>query len=103
MKDFYSQLPGLKWEKDNSTESGTIRSVWYRMNHSPIILMLEKENYSKSAHALVFSASDTQMTSRELEALPLNWNGSSVYTVYFLDPDGNRLGYSTYPTPWNEY
>lgn len=100
MKRFYSQLPGLKWLKDNYTDTGMIRSVWYRMNYSPIILMLEKENYSKSAHALVLAASSTQMTTRELEALPLLWDGSSAYTVYFLDPDENRLGYSTYPNPW---
>lgn len=102
MKDFYKQLPGIHWMKDHFREDGSLRSAWFQCGATKTILMIEEEEYSRSAHALVFAIHDTELSRDQLEELLftkllLRKCGSTKHTIYFEDPDGNRLGYSDYP------
>jgi catechol 2,3-dioxygenase-like lactoylglutathione lyase family enzyme len=101
MREFYNQLPGLHHLRDNHFPDGNLRSSWFRYEKSPIILMIEKEKFAKGSHALVFDLSHISYDKEELKTyltneLHLNLDGETEFTFYFLDPDGNRLGYSSY-------
>lgn len=92
MVEFYKSIPGiqfLEWKYD--TESNQ-RSGWFSTSDG-ILLMIEKRDYTRGPEALVFRH----------PPLPLNHDFSihrtSDYTIYILDPDGNTIGFSTYPNP----
>ncbi|MCC5814072.1 MAG: VOC family protein [Leptospira sp.] len=103
MREFYSKLPGMKLFRDHfypNTEN-SLRSSWFCYEGSPIIIMLEKENFSRGFHALVFDLSHISYDKEELknfldQKLSIVIDGETEFTFYFLDPDGNRLGYSSY-------
>ncbi|TGL59046.1 VOC family protein [Leptospira sarikeiensis] len=99
LKEFYMQIPGLDFEKDHVLPDGNLRSSWFLAGSTRI--MIEKENVPKAPHALIFSAN----TKEEKERLDSLFGNSYVqkteYSRYFLDPDGNRLGFSSFPEPWN--
>ena len=79
MSDFYRNLPGLQWREDKLNEQGELRSVWF-------------ETSDKSPEALVFKMNSSfELTNK------ISITKRTDYTVYFLDPDGNQLGYSSYP------
>ena len=88
MSDFYRNLPGLQWREDKLNEQGELRSVWFETSDKSL-LMLENFPYSK---ALVFKMNSSfELTNK------ISITKRTDYTVYFLDPDGNQLGYSSYP------
>lgn len=100
MGKFYQQLPGLSIQQANLDISGRLRSIWFEISEHNTILMLEKDDFAKAPKAFVLSLKSSGMSESEIENLPLNWDGRTEFTIYFLDPDGNRLGYSNYPNPW---
>ncbi|WP_061285808.1 VOC family protein [Leptospira interrogans] len=95
LEKFYESLPGLKKIRINKNTDQSIRSIWFIAGDT--ILMLEIDNISKGPKALIFSASD--LKPEDLGTLP-DWIQETEYTKYFKDPDGNLLGYSSYPNPW---
>ncbi|WP_367897823.1 VOC family protein [Leptospira sp. WS58.C1] len=99
LKNFYISIPGLSFEKDHFYRDGGLRSSWFLAG--TIRIMIEKEEISKAPHALIFSA-----TKKEERDLIDSLFGNSFiektdFTKYLKDPDGNRLGFSSYPDPWN--
>lgn len=101
MGKFYQKLPGLIVQQANLDISGRMRSLWFQVDHQNSVLMLERDNISKAPAAFVLSLKDTGKTEREIEEMDLNWDGRTDFTIYFRDPDGNKLGYSNYPNHWN--
>ncbi len=98
MSEFYKTLPGLKWREDKFSEEGKIRSVWFETSEDSI-LMLEDFPYSKAPEALIFKMDASFHL--EINSLPITKR--TDYTIYFLDPDKNQLGYSSYPTQFQYY
>ncbi|MCG6168964.1 VOC family protein [Leptospira sp. FAT2] len=92
---FYESLPGLTKSKENRNPDGSLRSVWFQSGE--IILMLEIDLKVQGPKALIFSAA--VLKPEDLKRLP-QWIQETEYTKYFKDPDGNLLGYSSYPNPW---
>lgn len=98
LKQFYSVLPGLVFEKDHFLSSGELRSSWFFAGETRI--MIEKEENPKAPLALVFSVPDRQQRRILEETFASQFEGKTEFTRYFKDPDGNRLGFSSYPEPW---
>lgn len=93
MREFYLKLPGMEILREHYDEAGELRSTWYLMTHN-IILMLEKKEKPKAPEALVFSC----VGLKDIELLnELALTEKTKYSVYYSDPDGNKIGYSTYP------
>ena len=107
LSDFYRrvlELPLLKTFKD---ENG-LRSIWLSLGTS--ILMLERSDYDEDKastrtgffvdkpgyHLLAFTVSiEKQSVLRaSLHDLEIKIEHESEYTIYFRDPDGNRIGLS---------
>jgi len=89
MTDFYRSLPGLVFREWQFRDDGLPRSAWFDCGET--ILMLEEGDRS-GLRALVFVWHEEwheELIGRATE--------STRYTLYLLDPDGNRLGYSRYP------
>lgn len=92
MAEFYRSIKGLIWLENKFNENGGIRSVWFE-TATKSILMLESFPYSKAPEALVFKIDPFI----QIEKLNLVITKQTDYTIYFLDPDKNQLGYSSYP------
>ncbi|WP_016756970.1 hypothetical protein [Leptospira santarosai] len=95
LEKFYESLPGFKKIRENKNPDQSIRSVWFRAGDT--ILMIEIDTSVKGPKALILSTSC--LKSADLKSLP-KWIQETEYTKYFKDPDGNLLGYSSYPNPW---
>jgi len=95
MVDFYSQLPGLTFVEWKYDENGNQRSGWLKTKEGTLIMIEKKEN-PRGSEALVFSLLD--LSEGEKNSLP-NSTHVTDYTLYFQDPDGNKLGYSSFPGP----
>lgn len=96
MSAFYKSLPGLYWKEDKFTENGGIRSVWLE-TYDHCLIMLEAFPYSKGPEALVFQME----ISFNINLIMNQVTNRTDFTIYFLDPDGNKLGYSSYPEKLN--
>ncbi len=91
MISFYEKLPNLVKEKINYYKNKTIRSVWFKAEQN--LIMIEKIKIKKAPHALVFN----YISMTEIIKLNINIKKKTDYTYYFHDPDGNLLGFSSYP------
>lgn len=92
MADFYKRLPGLKWKEDKFNEAGNLRSVWLETENGCLV-MIEDFPKPKAPEALIFKYQITY----NFNDINLTITKQTDYTFYFLDPDGNQLGYSAYP------
>ncbi|PJZ68475.1 glyoxalase [Leptospira perolatii] len=99
LREYYLSLPGLNWERDQVTELGELRSTWFQSGNSRI--MIEKEIECKGPYALIFDGSDKSLRKKVELTFGKSFESRTDYTVYFRDPDGNKIGYSSYPDPWN--
>ncbi len=104
---FYRAALKLEEQKRWFEENGELRSVWLEL--SPCILMIEKSS-SQGAQlsseadppglfllALNISAQEKQSWRKHLESLSITIESETAYTLYFRDPEGNRLALSHYP------
>ncbi len=96
MYDFYSKLPGISGIEKKFTENGKFRSFWVFLSSSTI-LMIEDKEVAKGPEALVFSVYDGNGNLLDLHSILPIITDRTKFTVYISDPDGNRLGYSSYP------
>ncbi|MCX7999799.1 MAG: hypothetical protein N3A69_12760 [Leptospiraceae bacterium] len=99
MKNFYARFPISKVIREQFYENGELRSVWFQMSHN-VILMLEDRNYKKAPEALIFEFPENY----SLEELGniFQFKEKTEYTVYFYDVDGNKLGFSSFPSKISE-
>jgi catechol 2,3-dioxygenase-like lactoylglutathione lyase family enzyme len=97
MAEFYAKLPistNTEWKLKNHREK---YAFWLYLKDSTI-LMIEKREYCKSCEAILFAiSSDLQYD----EYLELAFE-KTKYSFYFRDPDGNKIGFSSYPIELKE-
>jgi len=89
MREFYLKLPCMELTREWYDEMGSLRSVWFHISPN-VILMIEKKEKTKAPEALVFSL-DSQSYVQIKNFQIIEQTKSSIY---FLDPDGNKIGYS---------
>lgn len=99
------ELPELKRHQDQLG----LRSVWLQLGEA--ILMIERSDTPgpepivdgdpPGLHllALRIEADQHQAWRDRLSALGLSITRSSPFTLYLVDPEGNRLGLSSWPEP----
>ena len=101
---FYGGLLGLPELARHHGDDGTTRAVWLTLGDS--VLMLERSllppgpNHG-SAHVLVLAAApddpdELAAWTERLTAADVGIVERSAFTLYFQDPDGHRLGVSTF-------
>ncbi|MEO5762179.1 MAG: VOC family protein [Vicinamibacteria bacterium] len=96
---FYASSVGLHEMRRITADSGGLRAVWMRAGTT--VLMLEQSirgrgQESGSGHVLVFPVDDLATAERRLGASGVPIADRTAATVYFEDPDGHRVGLSTY-------
>lgn len=103
---FYEHFFGLTDKQIFSDENG-IRSVWYTLGKT--ILMIERcqqssskvsfESDSPGLHLLALSITKQERNSwkEKLDKAGIKIERESQFSLYFCDPDGNRLALSHYP------
>lgn len=110
---FYREVLGLRHIQTHRYASGLPRSVWYDLGG--VILMLERcegvpvegetaiseDQPPPGWHllALTISLSSRAEWRARLEQAGVRITGESAYTIYFHDPENNRLALSHYPEP----
>jgi catechol 2,3-dioxygenase-like lactoylglutathione lyase family enzyme len=95
---FYAGLLGLR-EVRRSEEAGALRSVWLEAGGT--VLMLERAlagsgPASGSGHLLAFAVEDLAAWERRLAEAGVGVDGRTRFTIYARDPDGHRVGLTTY-------
>jgi catechol 2,3-dioxygenase-like lactoylglutathione lyase family enzyme len=108
---FYGGLLGLPELRRHLGEDGTPRAVWLALGDA--VLMLERSLLppgpaAGSAHVLVLAAAQDDGAdgadgakgldswARRLAAAGVAISERTAFTLYFQDPDGHRLGVSTF-------
>ncbi|MDF3819616.1 VOC family protein [Leptospira sp. 96542] len=96
---FYESIPGLRKIQEHRTETGDLRSVWFESGKSILMLELGK---SQGPKALIFdwNLNEKQEWAVFFANIPIFER--TKFTIYFLDPEGNKLGVSHYPNPLTE-
>ena len=106
LAQFYIKILGLK-ELRKREENGRVVSIWLDLEDS--ILMLEQsmdtqkdenpfEEKNPGFHllALKISLNETEAWLSKLKANGIAVEHRSDFTIYFRDPEGNRIGLSHY-------
>jgi catechol 2,3-dioxygenase-like lactoylglutathione lyase family enzyme len=101
---FYRDVLGLAEEKRHQDDAGSLRSVWLRAGTT--ILMIEQAGTGDGrvardfhsdppgVHLIAFAIAASD---RDAFAARLDVVHRTDYTIYVLDPEGNRVGLSSYP------
>ncbi len=100
LASFYEQILGLARVREQAGYS-----VWLRLGEA--VLMLERAEPGESSIplgsrefvAFAVDASERSRLQQRLEDHGVEIEETGVYTNYFRDPDGRRVGLSTYPLP----
>ncbi len=106
---FYFELFELP-EIERHTDARGLRSVWLQLGE--MILMVERSG-SHSLHevsfqddppglhliALKIEPEEASIWRARLESAGVKIESQSRFTLYFADPEGNRLGLSSWPEP----
>lgn len=98
---FYGRLLGLE-EVARHQADGVVRSIWMRMGDA--VLMLEREIRGPGAtegsgHVLALAAEDLRLLEARLAGAGVAVVDRTESTLYVSDPDGHRVGLSTYVFP----
>ncbi|WP_411821307.1 VOC family protein [Leptospira sp. 'Mane'] len=99
LSNFYKKIPNCIFLKENlCPNSEEVRSVWFQI--SKTILMIEDGN-KEAARALVFQCNEEDRANWKTFLNSVSVSERTEFTIYFSDPDGNKLGISSFPTPLN--
>jgi catechol 2,3-dioxygenase-like lactoylglutathione lyase family enzyme len=101
--DFYRQVLGLKERQRQQRADGTVRAVWLAAGDT--VLMLESAEAgepvpSPGAMDLVAFAIEPGTHAEwrvRFAAAGVQVEGATDHTLYVRDPDGRRIGVSSYP------
>ncbi|BDA80918.1 hypothetical protein LPTSP3_g38480 [Leptospira kobayashii] len=97
LADFYKKIPDCMFLKENLyPDSDRIRSVWFQI--SDTILMIE-EGEKESPRAMVFLYQEKNWQNWKSFLNSTSIRERTEFTIYFSDPDGNKLGLSSFPEP----
>jgi glyoxylase I family protein len=104
---FYVEVLGLSVLTEHRDDAG-VRSVWLALDGS--VLMLERSGEPPVASsafmskrpgfhllALRIEAQERQARKESLVSRGITIEHESDYSLYFLDPEGNRVAFSHYP------
>jgi catechol 2,3-dioxygenase-like lactoylglutathione lyase family enzyme len=95
---FYGDLLGLPEVRRFEGNDGRVRSIWLRMGSS--VLMLEREikieGAAGSGHVLALRVDALLPWESRLAAAGVEIVDRTPATLFFLDPDGHRVGLSVY-------
>ena len=112
--EFYVQVLGLTETHRNVDERG-LRSIWLRIG--PVIVMIERSSATAEhkprpfhhdppgLHLLALTIAPDSRTAwmTKLQAHGCKVVHQTDYTIYIQDPEGNRVGLSSWPEPsWPE-
>ena len=107
--NFYHNFFGLEKIKTHKDEQGLLRSIWLDMG--PGILMIEKSEHpdsnlasmqlGKGPFLLAFRIQDKEKEAflTKLRDEGLKIEGQTNFTIYFRDPEDNRVAISWYELP----
>ncbi len=109
---FYRDVLGLKEVSHHTDDRGALRSIWLSVEGDPLIVMIERsttggpttrrfEDDPPGLHLLAFriAASDREAWRDRLERAGRAIVHETRFTLYALDPEGNRVGLSSFPDP----
>lgn len=96
---FYSGLLGLPERRRLEGEGGP-RAIWLQAGGA--LLMLERAlrgagAQEGSGHLLAFAVEDIEEWEGRLRAAGIRIEDRTAHTLYVRDPDGHRVGLSSYP------
>lgn len=105
MAAFYQDILNLEEIKQHHHDDGSLRSIWMKI--SDTILMIEKldEKISKQNsesqphwHLVAFGIEkrDLEIWRKKLESVGAVIENESPHSLYFQDPEGNRVCLSHY-------
>ena len=109
LAQFYQSLFGLTRLKTHHNTQGEIRSIW--LDLAPGILMIEKSEHEvaplppmtlgKGPFLIAFTVQENERDTflNGLAKHGLKLEGQTNYTIYFRDPEHNRIAVSWYPSP----
>jgi catechol 2,3-dioxygenase-like lactoylglutathione lyase family enzyme len=98
LERFYTEVLGLSVRRRDAG-----RSSW--LDASPTIVMIERRDVSepgidsttKELVCFAIAASEQDAFAERLAAASVVVEARTAYTLYFRDPDGRRIGVSSYP------
>jgi catechol 2,3-dioxygenase-like lactoylglutathione lyase family enzyme len=97
---FYRDVLGFRVVRTNKLERNKIRSVWLEMGAA--LLMLEAADTDEpeipkgSNEFLGFRARSKAAVAKLKKRLGRRVEAETEFTIYFRDPDGRKIGVSTY-------
>jgi catechol 2,3-dioxygenase-like lactoylglutathione lyase family enzyme len=95
---FYEQTFGLREIRRIESEDG-LRAVWLAAGETVLMLELSLRGQGPaegSGHVLVFPTSDLAAAEERFIALGVAVKDRTASTLYVSDPDGHRVGVSTF-------
>jgi glyoxylase I family protein len=97
--EFYSRVLGLAERRRLLAEDGALRAIW--LEADGVLLMLERAlrggvNDTGSGHLLAFAVEDLGEWESRLAAAHVAVEDRTAHTLYVRDPDGHRVGLSSY-------
>ena len=110
LTDFYTEVLGLEQIKQHHDDK-VLRSNWLKLHHT--ILMIERSELGREnpalqsqiydddapgIHLLAFGIEESAKDHwrKRLSAQGIAIEKESAFTIYFFDPEGNRVGLSSY-------
>ncbi len=98
---FYGDVLGLTESRRFEHPDGSPRSIWFEAGDA--LLMLETRLAGSGAeqgsgHLLAFAIDDRERWAERLAQAGVPVLERSAHTLYVRDPDGHRVGLSSYPT-----
>jgi glyoxylase I family protein len=110
---FYTDVLGLRLVDRHLDDKGAVRSIWLQASADHPIAMIERSAVGAAdpartfasdppgLHLLAFTIEKSERTSWKAR---LEHAGHAVvhetrFTIYVLDPEGNRVGLSSHPDP----
>ena len=95
---FYVDVLGLEVERRWTDDAGAARSTWLTLEGGAL-LMLERVESAARAHclALAIDRGSRESWEKKLKEAGFPVQTSTAFTLYVMDPDGNRIALSHHP------
>jgi catechol 2,3-dioxygenase-like lactoylglutathione lyase family enzyme len=99
---FYRRVLGLETLRVQKLQSGRIKSVWLEAGDAIVMIEAAERGepvVSRGLLELVCFAAGSK-AERERVRRKVRIEGETAHTIYFRDPDGRRVGVSSYVSPY---
>jgi glyoxylase I family protein len=102
---FYGEVFGLNRVATHTRPDGQLRSIWMAWETGPVpFIALEQEAVSHRANdtglsvlMLNLARAERSAFKAHLQTMHISVERETPYSMYFRDPEGNRVGVSHYP------